>query len=215
MLLISWVVVSYLCGRQAELLLLLVPQGAVSQPLAQMSPLGCSILQYLQHPSTCYSNVPACWLVYCLMSPWFFQSIFDVVNLLVLSVISSWCMDDIQWEKTVWWKLYIHFPDGVPQWLFYIDGCERFGESWHGAPDLPPALRFLLAPMSGIHLGTVKFNIPGFFYMKHALEKLSGSKLKAKNAALQRNGLAQSVPSVINCICTIPRPPFRARGDSL
>lgn len=72
-----------------------------------------------------------------------------------------------------------------------LHGRERFGESWHRAPGLPPALRFLLAPMSGIHLGTVKFNIPGFFYMNYALKNLSGSKLKAKNAALQSDGLAE------------------------
>lgn len=93
-----------------------------------------------------------------------------------------------------------------------LHGCERLGVSWHRALGLPTALRFLLAPMTGIHLGTVKFNSPGFFYMNHALEKLSGSNLKAKNAAQHSNGLAQSIPSVVSCSCLIPGPPSRARG---
>lgn len=112
------------------------------------------------------------------------------------------------------WKLYVHFSEGVPQWLLYMDkrGLEV---SWHRAPGLPPALRVWLTLMSGIHLGTVKFNVPGFFYMNHALEKLSGSKLKAKNAAQQSNGLPKSIPSVVSCTCPIPGPPSKAKGDSL
>lgn len=98
-----------------------------------------------------------------------------------------------------------------------LHGCERFGVSWHSASGLPLALRILLVSMSGIHLGTVKCNIPDFFLHEPCPGKNVRFQVKGKKkkAAQQSNGLAQSITSVVSCTCAIPGSSSRARGDSL
>lgn len=137
MLLISWVVVSYFCGRQAELSASAAPgiTGSCEPAPCSDASLG---LQHLAIPATslCLLFKPACLLTWVLP----YESLIlpvdiEVVNLLVLSVTSSWCMDDIWREKIMCWKLYVRFSEGLPQ--FTLHRCERFRVSWHRAPGLP------------------------------------------------------------------------------
>lgn len=80
-----------------------------------------------------------------------------------------------------------------------LHGCERFGVSWHSASGLPLALRILLVSMSGIHLGTVKCNIPDFFLHEPCPGKNVRFQVKGKKKMLLSRvmGLHKALPQLL------------------
>lgn len=141
MLPISWLVASYLCGRQMGapcFCCFWYSYGAVSQPLLQTSPLRCY---------TCIS--PLCAIQTCLLadlsSGCTLWGVLDFASWYLMWLTyfccqwhSLWCMDETWWEKNACWKLYVSLSEWVPQWLLCRDmrGLECHGTGHQVCPQL-------------------------------------------------------------------------------